>query len=1162
MRIEKLELTGFKSFADKTTFVLHPGITCIVGPNGCGKSNVVDAFRWVLGEQSAKSLRGEKMEEVICGGSLSKKPKGMAEVAMIISGLNGGGNGQGDDVTITRRLYRSGESEYMLNKNQCRLRDIKDLFLDTGLEVRSYSILEQGRIGEILNSKPLERRFIIEEVAGVMKYKVRKAEALSKLESSRLNLARVTDIIAEVRKQINILDRLARKAERYKKLSSEMHAIELKIARKEYQRIKESYGRILEELKAMREKEAFQRAEITSIENTTEARRVELLEKEKELELVQKNYQAMERDISGIESAIAIAKNDISNIAEYQEKIIQQEEEADSRIAEISARCEELRGSSSRLSEEMEADIEVLREKTEFLGAIEETLSEKEELIEDKRKEIFRITEELSNLRNDLNRQQSSLESLEKREDSAVRESEDSRKILTEIESSINSLELEIHGRTNEVLLLKEKKDVLAQELYDAKNWLESLVVLLSGAREDIASYTSRLDSLKEMVFDSPTRDLLASNENIRLLASISEVMEVDAEFEKAIESALAEKTDSFILDSAASIEIAVSALKGKEAGRTAFITPAPPRISSSINVPEGVIGRAPDFVVVKEEYSGIAENLLGAVLIVKDIRTAFDLRALDGSYTFATLDGEVIEPSGSVIAGEGKGIFKRKREIKELEEVIQGKKAVIENTNREIQSLQDVIPGKEEDIRNVESSIINIEKEISLSRLTIENYIGDKERISRKLAYLTLEIEEVLREKGSIREHIFNNENQIQLVESKKIEIDNETSGLQEGIARKKAELEQYRAEATDIKLLTASNREKIEAMKNEIESSVVILDGLERKKDNLHAEKESVLARISQREAGISENEAKLRKLVADADLIGSDISGKKEGIEKENEDLIEVEHGLRTLRRQMTEVTARISDLDVMRAEHKLKLDNLSENVSNNYGTEIEDVELTEVMQGEEERLVELRKKIQEMGPVNLGTLEEYEELSVRYNFMNEQHDDLKKSIVELEEAISKINNTTRKKLREAFEALNAKFGEVFIILFGGGRAELVLTEENNILEAGIDIVAQPPGKKLQNINLLSGGEKALTALSLQFASFLLKPTPLCILDEVDAPLDESNTVRFTEMMRDLSSETQFVVVTHNKTTMSVAQHLYGITMEEAGISKVISMQLAGA
>lgn len=1164
MRIEKLELIGFKSFADRTSFILHPGITCFVGPNGCGKSNIVDAFRWVLGEQSAKSLRGEKMEEVIFNGSILKKPKGLAEVTMVVASLNGagGGNGQGqsDVVSITRRLYRSGESEYMLNKNQCRLKNIKDIFLDTGLEVKSYSILEQGRIGEILNSKPYERRFIIEEVAGVMKYKVRKAEALSKLESSRLNLVRINDIIIELKKQINILDRLAKKAERYKKLSSEMHAIELKIARKEYQQIKESYEQILDEHNTLKEKEAVMRAEITNIENRTETRRVELLEKEKNLELIQKNYQIMERDIAEIERAIAVCKNDIRNIAEYHKKIMQQEEEVDSKSIEISMKCEELKINSTKISEEMEAHVEVLREKTEILSAIDEELAEKEELIEDKRREIFKITEELSNLRNDLSKQQTSLESLEKREASAVRESEDSRKILAEIESSISNIESGIHGSNNEVLLLNEKKGVLIQELSDSKIRLENLIKSLSGAREDTASYISRLDSLKEIVFDRPTRELLSSSENVRLLASISDVFDVDAEFEKAIESALAEKADSFILESFEDIENAIFSLKGKDVGKTAFIAVAPPPLSLNINTPGGAIGRALEFVRVKGEYSKIAENLLGSVLIVRDLKTAFALRALDGNYMFATLEGEVIEPSGAVIVGEGKGIFRRKREMRELEEMIEKKKAVIEDINNKIQALQNFIFEKEEAIKNVDSSIYNIEKEVSLSKLTIENYMEEKERTSRKLAYLTIELEEILREKESLEAIIVNSEKQTQLIESKKINIENETLILQEGIAQKRSELEQCRSDVTDIRLLTASNREKIEAMRNEIESSTKILDDLKQKKDELHSEKESVLFRISQRESEILEKEGKLRKLVSDADLVRLDISKKKEDIEKENEDLIVVEQGLRALRQQITAVTTRISELDVMRAEHKLRLENLSENIKDNYGTEIEDIELTEVTQEEAERLLELRNKIQEVGPVNLGTLEEYEELRTRYEFMTKQQEDLNKSIAELEEAISKINSTTRKKLREAFEALKVKFAEVFVTLFGGGRVELVLTDENNILETGIDIIAQPPGKKLQNINLLSGGEKALAALSLLFASFLIKPTPLCILDEVDAPLDESNTERFSQMMTELSREIQFIVVTHNRTTINIAQHLYGITMEEAGVSKVISMQFA--
>src|SRR5512143_3093134 len=465
MRIEKIELIGFKSFADKTTFALHPGITGIVGPNGCGKSNIVDAFRWVLGEQSAKSLRGEKMEEVIFNGSTLKKPKGMAEVSMVVSGLNGAGTagngGQGEMVTISRRLYRSGESEYMINKTPCRLKDIKDIFLDTGLDFRSYSILEQGRIGEILNSKPLERRFIIEEVAGVMKYKIRKAEALSKLESSRANLLRITDIIAEVKKQINILDRLAKKAERYKKLSAEMHAIELRIARNEFQQIKDALALILQEYDELREKEALMNAEISEAETKTESRRLNLLEKEKSLEIVQNEFQTMEREISEFERAIAVGKNDISNLGEYRAKLAGQEEEIEARSAEITGKCEELRLNAEKLSAEIEGHTEMLREKSEAFRSIEEELSEKEEQIEDKRREIFRVSEQLSGLRNELGRHQTSHESLERREAATARESEDLRKMLTGIESSINEVESGIHGSNNEALLLKEKKEVL-----------------------------------------------------------------------------------------------------------------------------------------------------------------------------------------------------------------------------------------------------------------------------------------------------------------------------------------------------------------------------------------------------------------------------------------------------------------------------------------------------------------------------------------------------------------------------------------------------------------------------------------------------------------------------------------------------------------------------
>jgi chromosome segregation protein len=1163
MRIEKIELIGFKSFADKTSFTLHPGITCIIGPNGCGKSNIVDAFRWVLGEQSAKSLRGEKMEEVIFNGSSLKKPKGMAEVSMVISGLNGSaGNGQtpGDITTVSRRLYRSGESEYMINKSSCRLRDVKDIFLDTGLDFRSYSILEQGRIGEIVNSKPYERRFIIEEVAGVMKYKLRKAEALSKLESSRANLLRINDIVTEVKKQINILDRLAKKAERYKRLSSEMHAIELKIARREFQQIKESLDGILSEYDGLKEKEAVLSTALSDRENKTETRRLELIEKEKVLEGIQKTYQIMEREIFDIERSIAVGRNDVANLGAYGKKLLSQEEEMDAKTAEIAVKLEELKSSSKKISAELEELAGVLREKTESFRTVEEELSEKEERIEDARRGIFRISEELSNLRNELGRRQTSYEALERREDAAQRESEDSRKMLARIEASINDVGLGILGINNEIRLLEEKKEVLLRELFGGKARLEVISKAFSEAREDLASQLSRLDSLQEIVFDAPTKELIASNAGVRLLASLSDVIEVEKDYEKAVESALAEKADSFILESAEEIEKAVSSLKGKDVGKTAFIAKQAPFILSPKDMPDEGIGRALDFVRVKEGYENIAKNLLGNILIVKDAKTAFSLWVINRGFTLVTQEGDVVEPSGAVIIGEGKGIFRRKREIRELEETIALKKNDIENLTGEMQTLQKSLADKDEAVRLVESSLNNLEKEVSLLRLTADNYTEEKERMSRKLAYLTLEIDEVSREKGSLMTIVSESEKEIQSSEATKVEIESKTSELMEEISRKKSEIEEYRSEVTDLRLTAASNRERLEAMKNEIESSVKILAELGQKKSELNAERESVLTRMSSRESENSAEEERLRKLVSEADAVHLDMSQKREDNEKENEDLIVVEHGLKMLRQQITSMVSRLSELDVLKAEHKLRLENLCDNVRNIYGTELPDIEITEVAVEEEERLSELRSKIQEMGPVNLGTLEEYEELRTRYEFMTKQQEDLTRSIAELEEAISKINSTTRKKLREAFETLNAKFAEVFVTLFGGGRAELILTDENNILESGIDIIVQPPGKKLQNIHLLSGGEKALTALSIQFASFLIKPTPLCILDEADAPLDESNTERYSKMLEELSKETQFIVVTHNRTTMSVAQHLYGITMEEAGVSKVISMQLA--
>jgi len=1169
MRIEKIELIGFKSFSERTAFNLHHGITCIVGPNGCGKSNIVDAFRWVLGEQSAKSLRGEKMEEVIFNGSATKKPKGMAEVTLVVSGIGNPSQENGDNAhdftSVTRRLYRSGESEYMANKIVCRLKDIKDLFLDTGLEVKSYSILEQDRIAAILNSKPQDRRFLIEEVAGVMKYKVRRIEAQNKLEASRLNLLRINDIVIEVKRQINALDRQAKKAERYKKLSSEMRAIELKIAKRDYQTLKESLEKILAEHNTLKEDETLKRAALTRSENTAEKNRIELLEKEKSLEKLQQEFHDLEKAIADTERLIAVSNMDRDNLKEYLIKLHAQRDEFETKRIEITGKLEELSSIETKLSTDIEGLRDELRTKNDIIDMLENEFGEKENIVEAKRREIFRISEELSNLGNEMARMQTSFEMLERKETALIKDAEDSRKVLDNIDSSIKNVEGSLRNKNNEVLLLNEKKGIYTAELFSTREKIENLRNQLSDTKEELASNVSRLESLKELILDAPTREILSEGANLHIISSLSDVLDVEPEYEKAVENALSEKVNSFILKSLEDIEFAISALKTKGIGRMAFIALNEDKggvMPEESEKDSSIIGRAIDFVKVDTEFTGIAKNLLKDILIVKDLRTAFTLRESGNRSFFVTPDGEIVEPSGAVIGGEGRGVLRRKREIREIEETIGQKKDSLDRMQEELNRLQQELSEREAGIRDIEAAIVDAEKEMSLSKLTSENYQEEKERTDRKLAYLSIELEEIAKEKESIKNMICEREVTINTGEEKKNLTEKDMSDLLEDISQKKTDYEEQRAHVTDLRLSITSHKEKIEAIQKERDTVSSALEELSEKNNSLAEEMKSVEERISQREEETRGHEDKIKGLVLVADDLREKISVWREAIEQENQTLLSYEQHIKTLRHAVDALSSRLSELDVERAEHRLKIENLVENTRQNYGAEIDTLTVEPLLPEDEERLAELRTKIQELGPVNLGTLEEYEELSTRYEFLTKQQEDLNKSIAELEEAITKINSTTRKKLREAFEALKVRFSEVFITLFGGGKAELIMTDENNILETGIDIIAQPPGKKFQNITLLSGGEKALTALSLLFASFLIKPTPLCILDEADAPLDDSNTERFAKMLRELSKDTQFIAITHNRITMEASDYIYGVTMEEPGISKVISMQLVEA
>lgn len=1166
MRIEKIELIGFKSFSEKTAFSFHPGITCIVGPNGSGKSNVVDSFRWVLGEQSAKSLRGEKMEEVIFNGSATKKPKGMSEVNLMLS-FDSHEQGNGDSRTLTsvaRRLYRSGDSEYLLNRKQCRLKDIKDLFLDTGLEVKSYSILEQGKIGEIVNSKPQDRRFLIEEVAGVMKYKVRKAEALSKLESSRLNLQRINDIVSEVKRQINSLDRQVKKAERFKKLSAEMRDIELRMAKRDYLGLQESLNKILEDYKALKEEEAMARAELNKSENLIETKRIGLLDKEKALDALISALQGLEREIAEAERAVAVATTESANLKEYLVKLDQQEADVLQRISGAEARKNELDSTEAGLDSEIDKLRNELTERNESIRSLESELADKEEFIESKRKEVFKIAEELSHLRNEAGRLMTLIESLEKKQESILRETEAAVNQLTETEAGLKDTDARLIGKNNELFIFNEKKRKITAEITEHRSKFEQIRNSISRVREEYASASSRLLSLKEIMHEDFSKDVIA--ENLHILASVSEIIDVDETYEKAIESALSGMINGFIIPSYDDISVAASALRQKGIGRTAFI-PLEGVSLEAAGLSDGpahdsVIARATDIVRVqgdKDRFQSVINVLLNSVYIVKDLSSAVSLLK-DNRSTFVTMDGEIVEPSGAVIIGEGKGILKRRREIRELETLSEQKNNEISRLEGAMSGIESSLKEKEEVLKEIESTLINIEKDISLLRLTADNQSGEHEKIGRKLSYLNIERGEALKETESLKKTADEKEAETERINARKTEAEQAVSQMQDAIADSKNRYEAERASITELRLTLNSYKERLEAVKKERESSIEMVNELSGKKALLLEERANIDARIAQSMEDIGKNNGQLKGLVLNAGNLRTVLSDKREIIRSESEELINSEQELKAFRTKLDSLKSRISEEDVSIAEHRLRIENLTESIRLNYGLEIASFEAEPVLSEDEERLAEIRTKIQELGPVNLGTLDEYEELKTRYDFLTQQQEDLNKSIAELEEAITKINSTTRKKLRDAYEELNTKFSEVFTVLFGGGKAGLVLTDENNILDSGIEIIVQPPGKKLQNIHLLSGGEKALTALSLLFASFLIKPSPLCVLDEVDAPLDDSNIERFAKMLRELSSKIQFIVVTHNRVTMEAADYIYGITMEEPGISKVISMQFS--
>jgi len=1185
MRFHKIEMVGFKSFVDKTTVTFQPGMTAVVGPNGCGKSNISDAIRWVLGEKSAKNLRGDKMEDVIFNGSDLRKPLGMAEVSLTLQDVEGAGAlgfSEFKEITIARRLYRNGDSEYLINKIPCRLKDIRDLLMDTGVGSRAYSIIEQGKIGQLVASKPEERRFIIEEVAGISKYKTRKNEAISKLKETEDNLSRVSDIIHEVKRQIGSLDRQAKKAERYKKLSAELRGLELKMAWDDYNSLIEKSRETDEEYERISGEESAARNSVSAREADLSESRLGLAERERGLMELQREIHRLESEVSRLEARAEIAVTQLKGLDDREERMATERGHLSVEESELSAQASSLKEEHHALM----AELESLRTELQTLeGAYQAKADQAHGLesgIEETRGRLFDIQAEISHGKNSLTRLEERKASLEQRARRAAEEGREAADKHAEVKLSRDTKRLELDGLRATMEGLETERSAVSDALQENRALVKSLADELARSRDLYSQRSSRLQSLVEL-----EENLEGYGEGVKALISekrqgglsgihglVADIMQVRPEHEKAVEAVLGERLQNVVVDGHGNAMEAISLLKSRGTGRGTFI-PLSPRDRGASEMPhgvEGVVGTALGLVQTKGGYEGVVGALLGRVLVVRELDAA--LRAWDAGYdgTIVTLDGEVLEPHGALTGGGasmGGGLLSKKREIRELT-------TEVEELTARNRASEDSLAEHRSEAERQEAKLKAIHETVNEKRLAAVAFERDLaaldselDRVEKKIEVLSIETAQREQEENEVAQGFLSIRAELESLESDRLKREEKVAELHEALKAAKGELEIDREALTAKKVELSALVQRHESSARDIKRVDLRAEELARKAERLDTEAKEITARREELTAGKKEAEENINVLMKEALAQKEKVPELQSAFQAASDAIGVLEAAVKSARHDAESATRALSDLELRRAELRIKTDHLSETVTHNYHITVADIE-DEIRNMEIDRdeadmnSSELRIKLERLGPVNIGAIEEYNELMERFTFLSTQKEDLESSVKRLREAIGKINKTSEELFMDAFNSINETFKTVFTSLFGGGQAELrlALPEDGDILEAGLEIVAQPPGKKLQSLTLFSGGEKALIAAALVFACFLVKPSPFCVLDEVDAPLDESNVQRFGRMLQDFADKTQFIVITHSRPTMELADALYGVTMDEPGVSRMVSVKLKDA
>jgi chromosome segregation protein len=1175
MKIKRLEIQGFKSFGDKAVLDFNQAITGVVGPNGCGKSNVVDAIRWVMGEQSAKNLRGKSMDDIIFGGTEFKKPLGMAEVSLFFSTDDGRVPAKYlnfAEIQVTRRLYRDGESDYLLNKTPCRLLDIAELFMDTGIGARAYSIIEQGKIGMILHAKPEERRFLIEEAAGVTKFKARKVVALKKIEATKQNLLRIGDIISEIKRQMNGLQRQAKKAEKFREIRLELKEIELLFAAKGYATVEKERVSLETEISALEERSRQLMKTLEEAELSVEMKKLDLVETERQLSGAQEEIFRWKSELQGGENRLEFQRRELANLerqgGRFEEELQGLRDQLTSAEREITT-LQEQRGSYeeelSRESESLEHRESLLEEMAASEAAVTRELDEA-------RRAMFAALSEGAQAANQHAAATKRLAGIADRLLASARERVLLEERLVDASGRVAALKAEAEELSRNKEQTNEELTLLAGREAALKQAQEAGDKLLQQRRDELSSAASRLKSLNELEaqfagYGQGVRNLLLADRfRDAPFTMLADAIEVEEECEVALESVLGERLQFLLCHSSDAALEAVAHLKGSAGGRCSFITAAP-WCSVAGTVPADA---APllDRVAVPDQFAPLVTPLLSGAYVARDLPHAIELAGSFPDCTFVTLDGDLAHAGGIVNGGSPEpaqqGIIHKKREIKSLGGEVERLSSEVEQLSVERERRRREIADAESERVELRQDLHRLEIKILNSQKDLQSASAECHRLEESGTVREMEEEQLAEERDLVSAELAQAEAKKNAAEERKQALEAKVEALQGRLEGSRFEMEEARELVTSLKVRVAALKEKGEATQRAHRRVEGVRADLTTRIASRSKELEGSGADRTRLTMAIAEGERALRAIVKSQMESEQALLVVKERYEGRAAQLQEADSLLKGHRNDATTLRDILNVRTLRLSEVTMKLGHLEETLRDKYRMEISEALSSYATMACDEaeraaRQSELQKAVDEMGEVNLMAIEEFKQMEERFSFLTAQKEDLEESMNALQKAIQRINRTTRKRFLETFNLVNEKFQQIFPRLFCGGQAELRLTDEEDLLTTGLDIIVQPPGKKLQNVSLLSGGEKALTAVALIFSIFLIKPSPFCLLDEVDAPLDDANIGRFNDMVREMSANSQFIIITHNRATMAVADTLYGVTMEEPGCSKLVSVRL---